>query len=89
VANPLLVSLYADATGREVLIPKEEDSVLLGTAAVAATAARLHPTLTDAARAMIKPGRSIKPAAATEPFFDRQYKRFMLMLDHQEALREM
>jgi FGGY-family pentulose kinase len=87
VANPLLVSLYADATGREVLIPKEEDSVLLGTAAVAATAARLYPTLTEAARAMIKPGRSIKPAGASEPFFDRQYRRFLLMLDQQEALR--
>lgn len=87
VANPLLVSLYADATGREVLIPKEEDSVLLGTAAVAATAARLHPTLSDAASAMIKPGRSIKPAGASEGFFDTQYRRFLLMLDHQDALR--
>ena len=87
IANPLLVSLYADATGREVLIPKEEDSVLLGTAAVAATAAKFHPTLNDAARAMIKPGRLIKPAGATEPFFDRQYKRFLLMLDQQDALR--
>jgi FGGY-family pentulose kinase len=89
VANPLLVSLYADATGREVLIPKEEDSVLLGTAAVAATAARVHPTLSAAARAMIKPGRLIKPAVATGQFFNSQYKRFLLMLDQQDALRAM
>jgi ribulose kinase len=61
----------------------------LGTAAVAATAARVHPTLNDAARAMIKPGRSIRPAGATEPFFESQYKRFLLMLDQQDALRAM
>lgn len=88
VANPLLVGLYADATGREVSIPQEEDSVLLGTAAVAATAAGLYPSLIEAARAMIKPGRAIRPVAGTAKFFDRQYRRFLLMLDQQDALRK-
>jgi FGGY-family pentulose kinase len=87
IANPLLVSLYADATGREVSIPKEEDSVLLGTAAVAATAAGLHPSLSDAARAMIGPGRTIKPIAASASLFEWQYRRFLLMLEQQDALR--
>lgn len=87
IANPLLVALYADATGREVSIPKEEDSVLLGTAAVAATAAGLHATLGDAARAMIGQGHAIKPIAATASLFERQYKRFLLMLEHQGQLR--
>src|SRR5205823_15131353 len=45
VANPLLVQLYADATRCRVSIPKEEDSVLLGTAAVAATAAGQYGSL--------------------------------------------
>jgi ribulose kinase len=87
VANPMLVRLYADATGCRVSIPKEEDSVLLGTAAVAATAAGLCGSLNDAARAMIREGRSIEPSAATAAFFDRQYKRFLLMQDQQRALR--
>jgi FGGY-family pentulose kinase len=87
ITNPLLVGLYADAAGREVSIPQEEDSVLLGTAAVAATAAGVHPSLNVAARAMIRQGRAIRPVAGTAKFFDRQYKRFLLMLDQQDALR--
>ena len=47
VANPLLVRLYADATDCTVELPDEEDSVLLGTAAVAAAAAGLHGSLVD------------------------------------------
>ena len=37
--NPLLMELYADATGCTVVTPAEEDAVLLGTAIAAATAA--------------------------------------------------
>jgi len=87
ITNPLLVALYADAAGREVSIPQEEDSVLLGTAAVAAAAAGVHPSLNAAARAMIRQGRAIRPVAGTAKFFDRQYRRFLLMLDQQDALR--
>ena len=32
--------------------------------------------------------RRVKPTGATQPFFDRQYKHFLMMLDQQEALRE-
>ena len=41
--NPLLVELYADATGRPTVEPAAPDAVLLGTAMAAATAAGLHP----------------------------------------------
>jgi FGGY-family pentulose kinase len=86
VANPLLLRLYADATGRTVVLPEEPDSVLLGTAIVAAAAAGLHPSLAEAARSMIGPGREIAPAAGTRAHFDRQYRRFLLMHEHRRAL---
>ena len=41
--NPLLMELYADATGCTVVEPLEDEAVLLGTAMVAATAAGLYP----------------------------------------------
>jgi ribulose kinase len=88
ITNPLLVGLYADAAGREVSIPQEEDSVLLGTAAVAAAASGVHPSVNAAARAMIRQGRGIRPVPGTAKFFDRQYRRFLLMLDQQDALRK-
>ena len=87
VANPLLVKLYADATGCRVMIPGEEDSVLLGTAIVAAAAAGVHDSIGDAARAMIHPGRTIEPTAGTADLFARRYRQFLLMHEHQRALK--
>ena len=85
--NPLLVELYADATGCAVELPDEQDSVLLGTAAVAAAASGLHESLVAAARAMTGSGRRIAPAAATRGHFADQYRKFLLMHEQQHALR--
>ena len=60
--NPLLMELYADATGRPTVEPAAPDGVLLGSAMVAATGAGLHPSLEAAGRAMV--GR---PAARAGP----------------------
>ena len=49
--NPLLMELYADTTGCQVVEPAE-DAVLLGAAMTAAVAAGLQPSLADAAAAM-------------------------------------
>jgi len=87
VANPLLVKLYADATGCRVVIPKEEDSVLLGTAIVAAAASNLQPSFGDAARAMIHPGRTIEPDRDTAAFFARRYRQFLMMHEHRRTLK--
>lgn len=84
--STLLVRLYADATGRTVVSPREEDSVLLGTAIVAATAAGLRPSLSEAAAAMIRGGREIRPDPASRAHFDRQYRRFRLMVEQRQAL---
>jgi FGGY-family pentulose kinase len=87
VANPLLVRSYADATDCTVELPHEEDSVLLGTAAVAAAASGLHGSLVEAARAMRREGRRIAPAPTTRAHFADQYRKFLLMHEQQRALR--
>lgn len=84
VANPVLVRLYADATGCEVVLPEQEDGVLLGTAAAAAAAAGLHPSLKAAGRAMVRGGRVVRPDPAHRAFFDRRYA-LLLDLQQQEA----
>jgi ribulose kinase len=75
-----------EATGRVVALPREPDSVLLGTAAVAATAAGLHGSLREAARVMAGPGREIAPAPQSRAHFVAQYRRFLLMQDQRRAL---
>lgn len=87
VANPLLRRLYADATGRTVVLPEEQDSVLLGTAIVAASAARIHPSVAAAGEAMSRVSEAIEPDPATRDEFAARYRRFLLMHEHARALR--
>lgn len=84
--NPLLVELYADATGRRLVLPGTEDAVLLGTAMVAATAAGLHPDLPAACAAMAPAGRERRPDPAAAEGFERDYRAFLLMHEQRRAL---
>lgn len=84
--NPLLMELYADTTGCQVVAPAEEDAVLLGTAIVAATAAGLQPDLASAARLMARDGTVIRPAQARRAGYDRDYRVFLAMHEQRRAL---
>ncbi len=87
LASPLLRRLYADATGRSVVIPEEPDSVLLGTAIVAATACGTHASLAQAGQAMIRVAEEIHPDPALRDALDRRYDRFLLLHAQARALR--
>lgn len=84
--NPLLMELYADAIGCAVVEPPAGDPTLLGTAMVAAAAAGLHPTLTEACAAMHQPGRQRLPNPAARDRFDRDYRVFLEMHRQRRAL---
>ncbi len=84
--NPLLMELYADATGCKVVTPAEEDVVLQGIAVVAACAAGLYPDLGAAAAAMAKSGDTIEPNAGRRSDHDRAYRIFLTMHDQRGAL---
>ena len=79
VRNPLLMELYADATGCAVTEPADEDAVLVGTAAAAAAAAGLHADLRAAALAMGRPGRLRRGDPAARARYDRDYRVFLAM----------
>ncbi|MFT8246151.1 FGGY-family carbohydrate kinase [Roseomonas sp. BN140053] len=77
VANPVLLRLYADATDCRVVVRDEVDSILAGTACVAATAAGLQPSLRDAARAASGGAREILPDPATQAHFAAEFGHFL------------
>jgi ribulose kinase len=87
--NPLLMELYADATGCTVVTPAEEDAVLLGTAMAAATAAGLHPDLARAAAAMARDGATIAPDPARRAGYERDYRIFLAMHEQRRALDQL
>jgi FGGY-family pentulose kinase len=84
--NPLLMELYADATGCTVVRPAAEDATLLGMAMVAATAAGVYPSLEAACVAMQQGGEAQAPDPAARPQFDRDYRTFLEMLRQRQAI---
>jgi FGGY-family pentulose kinase len=85
--NPLLMELYADATGCTVVAPPEgTDAVLLGSAMVAAAAAGVHEDLGAAASAMAQPGTTRRPDAARREVYDRRYRAFLEMHEQRRAV---
>nr|WP_284341146.1 FGGY-family carbohydrate kinase [Devosia nitrariae] len=87
--NPLLMELYADATGCTVVEPGTKDATLLGMAMVAATAAGLFPRLDAACAAMHQGGSERAPAPTARAQFDRDYRIFLEMLKHRQAIDAM
>ena len=86
--NPLLMELYADATGCSLVEPVVDDAVLRGTAMAAAAAAGLHPDLLSAARAMGAATRLRRPDPAARPRLDRDYAVFLEMQRQRRRLAE-
>jgi FGGY-family pentulose kinase len=83
--NPLLMQLYADASGLPVVEPAT-DAVLLGTAICAAAGCGLHPSLATAARAMHQDGAVREPDAASAPRYERDWQVFLAMQRHREEV---
>ncbi|MBP0438981.1 FGGY-family carbohydrate kinase [Tianweitania sediminis] len=84
--NPLLPELYADVTGREVIVHHDGDAMLAGSAMCAAAAAGLHGSLERACIAMGKSGRSQLPKTDVKARFDRDYAIFLQMQRHRTAI---
>lgn len=88
--NPLLMELYADATGCTVNALSGADAMILGAAIAAATAAGLHGSIEDAAREMRPEATARLPDPARKALYDRDYAVFLRMQAHRaeiEALR--
>ena len=89
VNNPLLVELYADVTGRKVVVPETRDAVLLGTAMAAAVAGGLHGSLVEAGQAMAGGETEVAPDVTRRADYDRDYRRFLAMIRHRDELKRL
>jgi L-ribulokinase len=86
VRNPLLMQLYADVTGCDVVVAETGDAVLLGTAMSAAVGGGLYPDLASAGRAMDAGGRTIRPDATRRAAYDRDFRKYLAMIRHRAEL---
>ncbi len=87
--NPILMELYADATGCTVVEPLTEDATLLGTGMVAAYAAGFYPSLAMACASMHQGGARREPDPAARRRFDKDYQIFLEMHRQRQSIDQM
>ncbi|MGB7757857.1 MAG: FGGY-family carbohydrate kinase, partial [Salinisphaera sp.] len=78
----------ADATGLPIELPAEPETVLLGSAMLAAAACGDQPDLRTAAAAMSGTDRVIEPRAERRAFHDAKYRVYRAMHANQRAYRQ-
>ncbi len=88
--NPLWLREHADVTGCDILLPREPEAMLLGTAILAAVGAGAYPSVTDAMAAMGRSGKAVRANPTTKRYHDAKYSIFRKMytcqLSHRAAM---
>jgi FGGY-family pentulose kinase len=78
--NPIFLREHADITGCSIVLPKEPEAVLLGSAVLGAVASGHFPTVLAAMNAMNAADKVIEPAkGAIAKYHDRKYRVFHRM----------
>lgn len=84
--NPVFVREHADATGCRVVLPREPEAVLLGSAVLGAVAAGDQPGVLQAMTQMSHAGSVVEAAGsetAVSQLHARKYRVFLAMCRHQ------
>jgi FGGY-family pentulose kinase len=81
--NPLWLQEHADITGCDIVLPREPEAMLLGTAMLAAVAAKAYPSVTAAMGAMGHSGKTIRANPSTKAYHDAKYEIFQKMYSYQ------
>lgn len=80
--NPLLMQIYADVTGCEMLVSRSAQSCALGAAIGAAVVARAHPDFAAAQAAMTGlKDVSYRPKPAAQAVYNRLYNLYLALHD--------
>ncbi|XP_053185371.1 FGGY carbohydrate kinase domain-containing protein [Scomber japonicus] len=81
--NPLYVQIHANATGLPVVLPDQMEAVLVGAAILGACASRDYSSIQEAMGRMAKVGKVVQPNHEIQSFYERKYKVFLRLIDHQ------
>ena len=84
--NPVLMELYREAVGCTLIERDQDQGVLLGTGAVAATAAGFYPDARSAAAAMATSGSERRSNIRDNDRYVRDYDIFLAMHEQQREL---
>jgi ribulose kinase len=85
--NERFIRDHADSTGCRVIIPREPEAVLLGSAILGAVAAGAFGDIFDAMRSMCRSARVVDPDHSTSAYHQARYEIFNEMADFQTRIR--
>lgn len=88
IKNPLMLKLYRDALGVDTLIPNVREPVLLGTAMVAATAAKFFSHLEEAVAHMSPDLVRQKPDPHSRRAYERAFEIYLLLFEARNQIEE-
>ncbi len=86
--NPVYLQQHADITGCRIILAKEPEAVLLGSAILGAVASGNFSGIEQAMAAMSSAGRIIEPAKTEKPYHNKKHKIFMQMHHHHMQYRK-
>jgi FGGY-family pentulose kinase len=87
--NRYFTQEHANVTGCDIYIPKEDESVLLGSAILAAVAQGKFKSIEEASMKMSTAREVIKPDKSYTGYHNKKYQIFKLMYEHQEVYNKM
>ncbi len=87
--NPVWLQEHADITGCEIVLPKEPEAVVLGSAMLAAVGAGKFSSLLDAAATMSSPGERFRPRKQYAKYHGARYGVFLRMYEDEQKYRKM
>ncbi|XP_039131713.1 FGGY carbohydrate kinase domain-containing protein [Dioscorea cayenensis subsp. rotundata] len=87
--NPLYLQEHANIVGCSIILPKENESVLLGSAILGAVASKQYPSLHDAMKALNAAGQVIHPSKdpKVKKYHDAKYQIFRSLYEQQLSYR--
>jgi len=86
--NKLFIQENADVTGCEIILPKEPEAVLLGTAIIAAVAEGEFADILQGMRSMSHAARVVHPDLSASSFHEAKYEIFKEMYDFQRNVSQ-
>ena len=74
--NPIWLREHANASGLNLVLPREPEAVLLGAAILAARASGAYGSIPDAMQAMSHSGEAIRPEVSSAAYHSRKFQVF-------------
>ena len=87
--NPVFLREHADITGCRIVLPEEQEAVLLGSAILGATASGNVDSVVDGMKKMNRAKKIITPSDETVKYHNAKYKVFHKMYEDQESYKKL